>query len=197
MLRRSWSTNVRFSNRPVKVKRFQTIHDCGVDVTHGLVLLFGIGSKAVPSWDKRPACRFSGSSVLRRHASHAAGRAARHRPGASPYRAVHRARPVDGCQPANAAHRRQRPRLETFALGASRGFDASRGIVLDVLRLVSPTKQAAHGINKVPRLMWRSRCASFSASLDVGFRYPCIWLIACGGDHAPKNVIALPTSCLR
>jgi len=47
------SANVRFSNRPVGVKRFQTIHDCGVDVTHGLVLLFGIGSKAVPSWDSR------------------------------------------------------------------------------------------------------------------------------------------------
>src|SRR6516162_11746435 len=37
----------------IGVKRFQTIHDCGVDVTRGLVLLFGIGSKAVPSWDSR------------------------------------------------------------------------------------------------------------------------------------------------
>jgi hypothetical protein len=36
--------DVRFSNRPVGVKRFQTIHDCGVDVTHGLVLLYGIGT---------------------------------------------------------------------------------------------------------------------------------------------------------
>ena len=36
--------NVRFSNRPVGVKRFQTIHDCGVDVAHGLVLLYGIGT---------------------------------------------------------------------------------------------------------------------------------------------------------
>jgi hypothetical protein len=36
--------HVRFSNRPVGVKRFQTIHDCGVDVTHGLVLLYGIGT---------------------------------------------------------------------------------------------------------------------------------------------------------
>ncbi len=36
--------NVRFSNRPVGVKRFQTIHDCGIDVTRGLVLLYGIGT---------------------------------------------------------------------------------------------------------------------------------------------------------
>ena len=45
--------NVRFSNRPFEVKRFQTIRRCGVDVTHGLVLLFGIGTKALPSWDSR------------------------------------------------------------------------------------------------------------------------------------------------
>ena len=44
---------VRFSNRPVGVKHFQTIHLCSVDVAHGLVLLFGIGTKAVPSWDSR------------------------------------------------------------------------------------------------------------------------------------------------
>src|SRR5882724_4874519 len=29
------------------------MHCCGVDVTHGLALLFGIGTKAVPSWDPR------------------------------------------------------------------------------------------------------------------------------------------------
>src|ERR1700676_2458826 len=46
--------NVRFSNRPFGVKHFQTIHHhCSVDVTHGLVLLFGIGTKALPSWDSR------------------------------------------------------------------------------------------------------------------------------------------------
>jgi len=45
--------NVRFSNRPVWVKRYQTFHRCGVDVAHGLVLLFGIGAKALPSWDSR------------------------------------------------------------------------------------------------------------------------------------------------
>ena len=45
--------NVRFSNRPFGVKHFQTIHHCSVDVAHGLVLLFGIGTKAVPSWDSR------------------------------------------------------------------------------------------------------------------------------------------------
>ena len=43
----------RFSNRPFRVKRFQTIHPCSVDVAHGLVLLFGIGTKALPSWDSR------------------------------------------------------------------------------------------------------------------------------------------------
>ena len=42
-----------FSNRPFGVKRFQTIHHCSVDVAHGLVLLFGIGTKALPSWDSK------------------------------------------------------------------------------------------------------------------------------------------------
>ena len=45
--------DVRFSNRPFGVKRFQTIHHCSVDVAHGLALLFGIGTKALPSWDPR------------------------------------------------------------------------------------------------------------------------------------------------
>ena len=45
--------NVRFSNRPVGVKHFQTVHGYGVDVAHGLVLLFGIGTKALPLWDSR------------------------------------------------------------------------------------------------------------------------------------------------
>ena len=44
---------VCFSNRPVMVKHFQTIHHCSVDVAHGLALLFGIGTEAVPSWDSR------------------------------------------------------------------------------------------------------------------------------------------------
>ena len=39
---------VRFSNRPFGIKHFQTIHDCSVDVARGLVLLFGIGTKALP-----------------------------------------------------------------------------------------------------------------------------------------------------
>jgi hypothetical protein len=43
----------RFSNRPVRVKRFQTIHHDSVDVAHGLVLLFGIGTKALPSWESK------------------------------------------------------------------------------------------------------------------------------------------------
>jgi hypothetical protein len=45
--------DVRFSNRPLGVKHFQTIHPCSVDVAHGLVLLFGIGTKALPSWDSK------------------------------------------------------------------------------------------------------------------------------------------------
>ena len=45
--------NVRFSNRPFGVKHFQTVRRCSVDVTHGLVLLFGIGTKALPSWDSK------------------------------------------------------------------------------------------------------------------------------------------------
>ncbi len=40
---------VRFFNRAVRVKHFQTIHDCGVNIARGLALLFGIGTKAVPS----------------------------------------------------------------------------------------------------------------------------------------------------
>src|ERR1700759_577445 len=45
--------HVRFSNRPFGVKHFQTSHQCGVDLAHGLVLLFGIGTKALPPWDSR------------------------------------------------------------------------------------------------------------------------------------------------
>src|SRR5450759_106329 len=37
----------RFSNRPVGVKHFQTIHHCSVDVAHGLALLFELGTKAL------------------------------------------------------------------------------------------------------------------------------------------------------
>jgi hypothetical protein len=42
-----------FSNRPFEVKHFQTIRHCSVDVAHGLALLFGIGTRALPSWDSR------------------------------------------------------------------------------------------------------------------------------------------------
>src|SRR5271167_1926517 len=45
--------DVCFSNRPFWVKRFQTIHHCCVEVARGLVLLFGIGTGALPSWDSR------------------------------------------------------------------------------------------------------------------------------------------------
>src|SRR5712671_5365163 len=47
------SANARFSNRPFRVKRFQTIRHYSVDVAHGLVLLYGIGTKALPSWDSK------------------------------------------------------------------------------------------------------------------------------------------------
>ena len=45
--------DVRFSNRPFGVKRFQTIHHCSVDVAHGLALLFGIGTKALPEGETK------------------------------------------------------------------------------------------------------------------------------------------------
>src|SRR5665213_3668301 len=45
--------DVCFSNRPFGVKHFQTIHHYSVDVAHGLALLFGIGTKALPLWDSR------------------------------------------------------------------------------------------------------------------------------------------------
>ena len=47
------SLHVRFSNRPIWVKHFQTIHHHSIDVARGLVLLFGIGTRALPSWDSR------------------------------------------------------------------------------------------------------------------------------------------------
>jgi len=40
---------VRFSNWPFGVKHFQSIHHDCVDVARGLVLLFGISTKALPS----------------------------------------------------------------------------------------------------------------------------------------------------
>jgi len=47
------SVHARFSNRPFGVKHFQTIRRYSGDVAHGLALLFGIGTKALPSWDSR------------------------------------------------------------------------------------------------------------------------------------------------
>jgi hypothetical protein len=47
------SINVCFSNRPVGVKRFQAIHIAMFNVTRGLMLLYGIGTLAVPSWDSK------------------------------------------------------------------------------------------------------------------------------------------------
>jgi hypothetical protein len=45
--------HVGFSNRPFWVKHFQAVHYCSVDVAHGLALLFGIGTEALPLWDPR------------------------------------------------------------------------------------------------------------------------------------------------
>src|SRR5436190_1506986 len=47
------ASDVRFSNRRSGVKHFQAFHRCGADVARGLVLLFGIGTKAVPLWDSK------------------------------------------------------------------------------------------------------------------------------------------------
>ena len=59
--------DVCFSNRPVGVKRFQAIHHCGLDVARGLVLLSGLGARALPSWDPRTRRNnlLSGLSVKR------------------------------------------------------------------------------------------------------------------------------------
>ena len=51
-----WSNkngDVRFSNRPVGVKRFQAIHDSDGNVARGLLLLYGLGTQAGPSWDSK------------------------------------------------------------------------------------------------------------------------------------------------
>jgi hypothetical protein len=45
--------DVCFSNRPFGGKRFQTIRHHSVDVARGLVLLSGIGTRALPSWDSK------------------------------------------------------------------------------------------------------------------------------------------------
>ena len=45
--------DVRFSNRPFGVKRFQAIALVGIDVARRLALLFGIGTRALPSWGSR------------------------------------------------------------------------------------------------------------------------------------------------
>src|SRR5262245_57312473 len=59
--------HVRFSNRPIGVKRFQTIPQHSVDVARGLALLFGIGTRALPSWDSRTRRNnlYRGLAVLR------------------------------------------------------------------------------------------------------------------------------------
>jgi hypothetical protein len=42
-----------FSNRPFRSSAFRPIHHCSVNVARGLALLFGIGTKALPSWDSK------------------------------------------------------------------------------------------------------------------------------------------------
>src|SRR5262249_38890751 len=38
---------------PFGVKHFQAIQHSNVDVAHGLALLFGLGTRALPSWDSK------------------------------------------------------------------------------------------------------------------------------------------------
>src|SRR4029450_2016506 len=53
--------------RPSSVKRFETIHHYSVEVAHGFLLLFGIGTKALPSWDSRTRWNnLSGGLAVRR-----------------------------------------------------------------------------------------------------------------------------------
>ena len=42
-----------FSNRPVGVKRFQALQYSDGNVARGLVLLYGLGTSARPSWDSK------------------------------------------------------------------------------------------------------------------------------------------------
>ena len=49
----TFGAHVCFSNRPFRVKHFQTIYRYSVDAARGLVLLFGNGTKALPSWDSK------------------------------------------------------------------------------------------------------------------------------------------------
>ena len=53
----TWWTDVRFSNRPVGVKRFQTIHHCSVDVARG----------CVSAWNKDPVFGVIGIQSGPRH----------------------------------------------------------------------------------------------------------------------------------
>src|SRR5215813_13646083 len=46
-------SDVCFSNRPTEVKLFQAIQHSSIDVAHGLALLFGLGTRALPSWDSK------------------------------------------------------------------------------------------------------------------------------------------------
>jgi len=48
---------------------YQTIHRCSVDVSRGLALLFGLGTKALPSWESRTRWNnLSGGLAVRRMA---------------------------------------------------------------------------------------------------------------------------------
>src|SRR5262249_34724580 len=45
--------HVSFSNRPSGSSTFRLSTTSSVDVAHGLTLLFGLGTKALPSWDSK------------------------------------------------------------------------------------------------------------------------------------------------
>ena len=64
-LRVVWLTAyVCFSNRPIWVRRFR-LFTTEVNVTRGLVLLSGIDTRALPSWDSRTRGHISGHRNVR------------------------------------------------------------------------------------------------------------------------------------
>src|SRR6516225_4574314 len=67
-VKRTWHGHALMSASLIGgVKRFQAIRHCGVDVARGLVLLSGLGARALPSWDPRTRWNnlLSGLSVKR------------------------------------------------------------------------------------------------------------------------------------
>jgi hypothetical protein len=137
--------DVCFSNRPFEVKHFQTIRRCSVDVVHGLSLLFGIGTKALPSWGfeneveqsfRRPCRQFE--------------------------------RQVQADMRTYLIHR---PARTSFHLGRSRVFLLS-GLILNVFHAAATVGSWVHR-NSVPSTHMRCRMmASRRASATIAFFIP-------------------------